>query len=171
MYCVPSRIVIRIAVVPSTLTDRKQKKSALAKAQERTAVNIRARDIRLLLVASVCETKAWGMLSDISQKSKQHEVSERERKSFFCLQVVNTKVIYKPKIQVFDKQNKCFYMQNSLNFFSQLLCWNSLQSSVSCSICLNQGFQNFLYIQCLKTKQMQWCVDKIKLSASNFISI
>jgi len=76
MYCVPSRIVIRIAVVPSTLTDRKQKKSALAKAQERIVVNIRAREIRLLLVASVRETKARGMLSDISQKSKQHKVSE-----------------------------------------------------------------------------------------------
>lgn len=148
MYWVPSRIVIRIAVVPSTLTDRKQKKSALAKAQEQTAVNIRAREIRLLLVASVCETKAWGMLSDISQKSKQHEVSERKRKSFFCLQVVNPKVICRHKIQVFDKQNKCFYRHSSLYVFACCL----LKFTTVHSLMLNLSQSRFsVFIFCISS--------------------
>lgn len=47
-----------MTVVPFTRTGGEQKKSVVAKAQEWNAVNIHAREIRLLLKASVCETKA-----------------------------------------------------------------------------------------------------------------
>lgn len=161
-----------MAVVPSTLTGRKQKKSVVAKAQEWNAVNIRAREIRLLLKASVCETKAWGMLSDISQMSK---LKDRDGYKAYFICLLLTPMSFAKKMYLINKianfnnrkdNKKHYYIYEKLN----CCIWKNIHIGPSDSMseslvgCLYPTLQKCIVSTFQWSEIMCWICVKINMS-------